>query len=128
MCGKKSLALLVLLLLSSLVYSLTPEEKIIVNELLQTNEKLENRLIERNQQLADRDKQLTELSALLGIIKTENLNLQNENQTMHNLLQIRERLEQEQKNYLIGLEIHRWTATGLLGLSLGYNFWQSLSR
>ena len=128
MCGKKFLVFLVLFLLSSLVFSLTPEEKIIVQDLLQTNEALENRLIERDKQLTDRDKQLTELSALLAVIKTENLNLQNENQTMKNLLQIREQLEQEQKNYLIVLEIHRWTATGLLGLSLGYNFWQSLSR
>lgn len=134
MCGKK----LVFLLLLSLVFSfsvvaeMTASEKSLMRELAQTNEKLENRLIERDQQLIDKDKQLTELLSLLEVIKTENKTLKQENETTKNLLLNRESFENELRIYLAGeamaKEVHRWAATGIAILSIGLNGYQFFSN
>lgn len=94
----------------------------VIKELIESNAKLENRVIEQEAQLTARGEQLTKLSKLLETIKIENETLQNENELMTNLLSIAEALEKERKSYLTKVETERTVfliAAGVLGLGWG---------
>ena len=122
MCGKKYCIFLGLFLLLSLpLYSQTvPELKGMIQELLTMNETLEKTLLTRNQQLIDKEKQLTELSGLLGMIKSENLNLMQLSEAMQNLSEIRKILEKESRANLDQAILERNIS---LGVNVGLLVW-----
>jgi len=94
----------------------------IITELMQQNELLENRTIELEAQLTDRDERLSKLSTLLATIQADNEMLKAENSLMKNLLQIAEALEKERRTFLARLETERTVfmiATGVLGIGWG---------
>lgn len=122
MCGKKYLLLLAMLLgFSSVSFSLSPEEKAIVQELVEMNERLET-------QLLDRESRLTQVSNELNELKLSLETMKKENDQLMLWWKSHETYDKELKSSLMVADIHRWTATGLFALSLGYNFWQSLNR